>query len=143
MAHAVVSDLVHRTRPAATDWLAPAGGWAYPSGHTTQAVATWGVLALLLAVHAGPRRRALLGLGATSLALLVGASRIYLGVHWPTDVLGGATMSAAVLAGWAILRRSVFASPTLPLTSAVDVGAAGPLTTAAPGSEDGGQHVAA
>lgn len=144
LAHAVVAQLVHRGRPSAIDWLAPAGGWAYPSGHTTQAVATWGVLALLLAVHASRRRRVLLGLSATSLALIVGASRIYLGVHWPTDVLGGATMSAAVLAVWAILRRSVFTPSTMPSTSAVDPGAAAePPTEAEPGSEQGGQHVAA
>jgi undecaprenyl-diphosphatase len=107
-AHAVVGPLVHRTRPPVGDWLAPAGGWAYPSGHTTQAVAAWGVLALVLAVNARPRHRILLAAGATGLALLVGASRIYLGVHWPTDVLGGAVMSAAVLAVWSVLRRSAF-----------------------------------
>lgn len=106
--HAVVGPLVSRNRPPAADWLAPANGWAYPSGHTTQAMAAWGILALLLAVRARPRRRVLLVAAAAGIAVLVGASRIYLGMHWFTDVLGGAMMSLAVLAVWAILRRAHF-----------------------------------
>ena len=106
--HAVVGQLAHRPRPPAVDWLAPAHGWAYPSGHTTQAVAAWGVLALLLLVHATPRLRVLVVGGAALVSVLVAASRVYLGVHWPTDVLGGATMSLAVLAGWSVMRRTLF-----------------------------------
>lgn len=113
--HAVVGQLVHRERPPAADWVVPAHGWAYPSGHTTQAVAAWGILALLAAVHASPRSRLLIGAAATFTAVLVGVSRVYLGVHWLTDVLGGAAMSTAVLAVWSVLRRSVFAPDTAEL----------------------------
>jgi undecaprenyl-diphosphatase len=102
---AVAGPLVARHRPPAVDRLAPADGWSYPSGHTSQAVAAWGILALLLLARASPRRRVLLVAAAAGLATLVGASRIYLGVHWATDVLGGAAMSVTILAGWAILRR--------------------------------------
>jgi membrane-associated phospholipid phosphatase len=44
--------------------------------------------------------------------VLVGASRVYLGVHWLTDVLAAATMSIAVLALWNIAHRTL--SPTEP-----------------------------
>lgn len=106
--HAVVGQLVHRDRPPAADWLAPAGGWAYPSGHTTQAVAAWGILAVVVCAGASRRTRVLTGSAAVSIAVLVAVSRVYLGVHWATDVLGAAAMSTAVLATWCVARWSVF-----------------------------------
>jgi membrane-associated phospholipid phosphatase len=112
LAHAVAGSLVQRTRPPAVDWLVPASGWAYPSGHTTQAVAAWGMLALLLSVGARPRRRVGLVAAAVIVSLAVGVSRIYLGVHWATDVLGGAMLSIGVLATWSDLRRSAFQPST-------------------------------
>ena len=106
--HAVVGQFVHRHRPPATDWLTSAGGWAYPSGHTTQAVAAWGILAVLVCAGASPRTRVLAGSAAVSVAVLVAVSRVYLGMHWATDVLGATAMSVAVLPTWSVARRSLF-----------------------------------
>ncbi len=103
--HAFVGQVVHRRRPPATDWLSSAGGWAYPSGHTTQAVAAWGILGVIVCAGASPRARVLAGSGAASVAVLVAVSRVYLGVHWATDVLGAAAMSTAVLATWSVASR--------------------------------------
>ena len=110
--HAVVGHVVHRHRPPATDWLASAGGWAYPSGHTTQAVAAWAILGVIVSAGASPRARVLAGSTAASVAVLVAVSRVYLGVHWATDVLGAAAMSTAVLASWSVASRSLFAPPS-------------------------------
>ena len=73
---------------------------SFPSGHTMMSTAVFLTLAALLARFQPNRavRAYLLGVGAL-LALLVGVSRVYLGVHWPTDVLAGWTAGAA----WALL----------------------------------------
>jgi undecaprenyl-diphosphatase len=104
LAHAVVELGVRRPRPPRADWLSAAQGWSYPSGHTTQAVAAWGILALLAAQQARGRTRFAVVAGAVVMSAVVAASRVYLGVHWLTDVLGGAALSVAVLATWSVLR---------------------------------------
>ncbi|GIV02839.1 MAG: hypothetical protein KatS3mg015_1669 [Fimbriimonadales bacterium] len=67
---------------------------SFASGHTTTAFAIAAAVALAL-----PRRYRWVGWVALALAGLVGVSRIYRGVHWPTDVVGGAAAGIA----WAIL----------------------------------------
>jgi len=67
-----------------------AGGQAYPSGHAQHATVVWGMIALRT-------RRRWVGVGAVGLIALVSFSRLYLGVHWPADVLGGLLAGAALL----------------------------------------------
>lgn len=126
--HGVVAVAVQRPRPPAVDWIAPASGWSYPSGHTTQAWAGWGVLALLAVLYASrhARMRAMavtVVVLAVVVASLVSISRVYLGVHWLTDVLGGATMSIALLAScvltW-LLRSGGARQPVLSEDLGVD-----------------------
>jgi membrane-associated phospholipid phosphatase len=101
----VIKDLVARPRPELWPRLVTQGGSSFPSGHAVASAAFYPLLAWVLT-----RRRARLFPIALSLAavlvLLVGTGRLYLGLHWPTDVLGGwmigATESALAIA-W--LRR--------------------------------------
>ncbi len=83
-----VMALVARPRPPLTDWETHASGWAFPSGHTTTAALTAGLL--IIAVHVrGPRGRTPFALVIGGWGALVGLTRVYLGVHWFTDVVGG------------------------------------------------------
>ena len=81
--------LVGRARPPAGDWLGVFTGYSYPSQHAAQALATWGMLALMAMASRSPRTRTLLLTGAALIAFLVGLTRLYLAAHWMTDVLGG------------------------------------------------------
>ena len=85
-----INALVGRERPSVADWAGAAGGPAFPSGHTTAATlfAASCAWALAARVRAGWPRRAIWA-GAVVYAGAVGWSRVWLGVHWPTDVLGG------------------------------------------------------
>lgn len=86
--------------------LVPHGSYAYtasfPSGHSTLAAAAFLTTATILA-SLERRRRAKVFPFAVAVLLIVsiGASRVYLGVHWPTDVLAGWTLGAA----WALAAR--------------------------------------
>lgn len=71
--------------------------YAFPSGHAMGATVVYGALALFLS-ELYPRARFLLAAGAVCVALAVAFSRVYLAVHWPSDVLGGVLAGAFLLA---------------------------------------------
>lgn len=98
--------LYDRPRPD----LVPHGSFVYsasfPSGHTTLSTATFLTLAMLIASLEERRRsKALVYAIAVFVLVGVGVSRVYLGVHWPSDVLGGWVLGAAwALLAWLALR---------------------------------------
>lgn len=96
---------VRRPRPA-TASLSHLVDFSYPSGHATGASAL--ALATILLVWAdGPtRRRAVASAALVAYALAVGASRLVLGVHYPSDVIGAAVLATACVltVGWLCSR---------------------------------------
>jgi membrane protein DedA with SNARE-associated domain/membrane-associated phospholipid phosphatase len=94
----IIKPLVGRPRPPAAIWIGHYPGAAFPSGHATQSIAFYAMLAIVLGAGLSVRRRALLWSAAALVVLIVGASRIYLGAHWLTDVLAGYALGACWVA---------------------------------------------
>jgi undecaprenyl-diphosphatase len=101
-----INHAIARQRPPAALRLAHAGGFAFPSGHTTLATLAYGLLAVLLSMSF-PRWRWVFVAAAVVLAFGVGLSRVYLAVHWTTDVAGGWLFGISWLALAAVLLLSI------------------------------------
>lgn len=78
----------HRTRPSFATEFVTDGSFSFPSGHAMESIVIYGVLAFLL-VERHASRRALVWSGWLALSVLIGFSRLYLGVHYISDVLAG------------------------------------------------------
>lgn len=87
--------LVERPRPDVVEPLVAAGGYSFPSGHATIAMVLYSTLALLAAGWMGRwETRIYIFLGSAAMIALVGFSRLYLGVHYLSDVLAGFALGA-------------------------------------------------
>ena len=96
----ILKDGFDRPRPELVPYSDYASGASFPSGHSMMSAVTYLTLGALLArSHERKRLKAYFLLVAMSLTFAVGVTRVYLGVHWPTDVLAGWTAGAI----WALL----------------------------------------
>src|SRR3954452_4573764 len=105
-----LNHIFHRQRPVLENPLVTLSSWGFPSGHTMGATIFYGVLALIVTYWIrGWRRRVWIGSAVAFVIALIGASRIYLGAHYFTDVIGAVAVGLAWLAfswtGVETLRR--------------------------------------
>jgi membrane-associated phospholipid phosphatase len=109
--------LFHRPRPELA--FIHLDTYSFPSGHAASSVAIYGVLAFLFVRRRSWPARAGVVSAAAVLVAVVGFSRIYLGVHYLSDVLAGFSLGAAWLFAWLVLyelcgRRNLL--PLLPIS---------------------------
>jgi membrane-associated phospholipid phosphatase len=107
--------IFRRTRPDQTLSLMPAFDPSFPSGHTFITMAFYGILAwfAIVALRQFWQKLAV-GVAWALLALAVGISRIYLGAHWPTDVLGSYLLGGAWLVAVATIFSKLRPAPDAP-----------------------------
>ncbi len=113
-----------RERPDLLEPIIVEHGFSFPSGHSALSMVAYGVLAVLVGRSRLPRpvrTAAIVGLGI--LVGLIGISRVWLGVHYPTDVIAGWVAGGVVVLAFAALSRR--ASPA-PAAGAVDADPAVP-----------------
>jgi undecaprenyl-diphosphatase len=106
-ASSLLKDLFHRARPDLVPYAAYFSGGSFPSGHSMMSAVTYLTLGALLARSQERKRfKAYFLLVAIFLTFSVGVTRVYLGVHWPTDVLAGWTAGAVwALLCWLVARK--------------------------------------
>jgi undecaprenyl-diphosphatase len=103
----ILKSLFQRPRPDLVPHGAYVSTTSFPSGHSMLSAVTYLTLGALLArSHSRKRLKTYFLLLAFLLTFMVGVSRVYLGVHWPTDVLAGWTAGATwAIVCWLVARR--------------------------------------
>lgn len=94
----VMKYIFQRPRPDIALRLIEESGYSFPSGHSMNCLVSYGILAYLILKYCENRKLAkFLSAGLGLLIILIGLSRVYVGVHYPTDIIGGWSLGIAVL----------------------------------------------
>ncbi len=102
----VIKELVHKARPI--NRLIVGEGLSFPSGHSTTAVVFFGLLILFTISYVKKEStRLYIIIASIAFTILVGFSRIYLNVHWLSDVLGGFTLGLFLLMAYILIFKKV------------------------------------
>jgi undecaprenyl-diphosphatase len=110
----LLKDVFQRPRPEIVPHIVYASNTSFPSGHSMLSAVTYLTIGALLArSHERRALKAYFLVIAALLSIMVGVTRVYLGVHWPTDVLAGWTAGAVwallcwLVAGWLQSRKAL------------------------------------
>jgi phosphatidylglycerophosphatase B len=118
-----LKEFFHRVRPEPFFDIPPPGDFSFPSGHSLCSFCFYGMItALFVARIRNGAARVTIIVSAALIILMVGLSRVYLGMHYPSDVLGGWTLGLFWISF--LLMFDKREEPRVPDASAVDAGAA-------------------
>jgi membrane-associated phospholipid phosphatase len=95
----IVKELVDRPRPVVANPVTTAIGKSFPSGHAMSSTVTFGALLVVLLPLLSPPARRVAFAAYVALVAAIGGSRLFLGVHYVTDVIGGYLLGVAWLVG--------------------------------------------
>ena len=103
----IIKHLFRRARPEILSHLVAESGYGFPSGHSFVAFSFYGFMAYYLFRRARSGfAKAITLISGALIILAIGASRVYLGVHWPSDVLGSYLLGAAWISAIIIYLES-------------------------------------
>jgi undecaprenyl-diphosphatase len=112
IANATLKVAIRRERPDLLDPLIVERGFSFPSGHSALGMVAYGILAVLVSRSRLPQPwRTIIVIGLGAIVALIGISRIWLGVHYPTDVIAGWVAGGVVVIAYAALTRRVSPEP--------------------------------
>ncbi|AUI71521.1 phosphatase PAP2 family protein [Companilactobacillus alimentarius] len=95
--NSLIKNIIERPRPSHYHYVY-AGGFSFPSGHSASSFALYiSLLIIAWFIFKNIKFKLLISILTISIVILVGYSRIFLGVHYPSDVLGGYTLAAIIL----------------------------------------------
>jgi undecaprenyl-diphosphatase len=108
----IVKVIVARTRPEVLEPILVETGFSFPSGHAANAMVAYGVVGVVLGrTSLGRWPRVVLQVLLGSVIGLVGVSRVWLGVHYPTDVLAGWATGLVAVCAYVALTRPAWPGP--------------------------------
>jgi undecaprenyl-diphosphatase len=132
----ILKDLVGRLRPVVAHPIAHGGGNSFPSGHSLGSIVCYGAVLLVFLPAARGRWRTVVITVIVTVVALIGVSRILLGVHYLSDVLGGWTLGITWLGltafAFELTRRAAGQPATDPLTEGLEPEASTDLDLAQP-----------
>lgn len=95
--NSLIKNIIERPRPSHYHYVY-AGGFSFPSGHSASSFALYiSLLIIAWFIFKNIKFKLLISILTISIVILVGYSRIFLGIHYPSDVLGGYTLAAIIL----------------------------------------------
>ena len=104
----VAKSIFQRPRPDLSVRIIKEGGYSFPSGHSMNCIVIYGILIYLTRLYCRNRMAAnLITVLLSLLIVAIGCSRVYVGVHYPTDILGGWSLGIAVLTAAIIIIEQI------------------------------------